>query len=79
MTKQREKRLRSYPQHLRSILEELIVKLIEGKTDNLDIKEMKGEWKGHKRCRKWTIRIIYEDIWGEIVIKKIDSRWDVYK
>jgi hypothetical protein len=52
MTKQREKRLRSYPQHLRSILEELIVKLIEGKTDNLDIKEMKGEWKGHKRCRK---------------------------
>ena len=62
MTKQREKRLRSYPQHLRTILEEILVKLIERKLDNLDIKEMKGEWKGHYRCRKGSIRIIYEDV-----------------
>jgi len=79
MTKQREKKLKSYPQYLRNILEELIIKLIERKFDNLDIKEMKWERKGHYRCRKWSIRIIYEDVWGDIVIKKIDSRWDVYK
>ena len=41
MTKQREKKLKSYPQHLRSILEELIIKLIERRFDNLDIKDMK--------------------------------------
>jgi hypothetical protein len=41
MTKQREKKLKSYPQYLRNILEELIVKLIERKFDSLDIKEMK--------------------------------------
>jgi hypothetical protein len=41
MTKQREKKLKSYPQHLRNVLEELIIKLIERKFDNLDIKDMK--------------------------------------
>jgi len=79
MTKQWQKRLQTYPKNIRTKIEQTIVALLQKQFDLLDIKEMKWERKGHYRCRKWDIRIIYQTEWEDIIIKKIDSRWDVYK
>ena len=79
MTKQWQKRLQTYPKNIRTKIEQPILALLQKQFDLLDIKEMKWERKGHYRCRKWNIRIIYQIEWEDIIIKKIDSRWDVYK
>ncbi|MCK9272882.1 plasmid stabilization protein [Candidatus Gracilibacteria bacterium] len=58
---------------------EIIEKIINGDTTGLDIKPLSGK-ENYFRCRIGNIRIIYtKNINGEIEIKKIGYRGDIYK
>jgi len=67
----------------RQIKNELInfLKRIEGENINVDVKKLKGSWKGFYRIRKGKIRIIFSvDYENKILfVNKIDFRGDVYK
>ena len=67
----------------RQIKNELInfLKKIEGENINIDVKKLKGSWKGFYRIRKGKIRIIFSVEYDNKVlfVNKIDFRGDVYK
>ncbi len=63
---------------------ELVKKLInflKGEEENIDIKKLKGDWKGYYRVKRGKKRIILKlDFDIKIVfIDKIDFRGDAYK
>ncbi|MCH8986591.1 type II toxin-antitoxin system RelE/ParE family toxin [Patescibacteria group bacterium] len=65
-------------------VKELVVKTIryfQGEDTNVDIKKLKGKWKGFYRVRIGRIRIITEfDFENSVVfIEEIDWRGNVYK
>lgn len=57
------------------------VKLLSGEKENLDVKKMKGEWKGFYRIRSGKIRMMLSiDIDTEVLyVERIGFRGDVYK
>jgi mRNA-degrading endonuclease RelE of RelBE toxin-antitoxin system len=57
------------------------VKLISGEKENIDVKKMKGEWKGFYRVRSGKIRIMLSiDIDTEVLyVERIGFRGDVFK
>ena len=52
-----------------------------GQTENLDIKKMKGAWKGYHRVRIGKIRMVLKMGFDKhtIFIDRIDFRGNVYK
>jgi len=48
---------------------------------NIDVKKLKGEWKGYFRIRKGRLRIIFsiETSHRSIYVERIDFRGDAYK
>ena len=65
---------------VRSQIEGFLKKL-RGEAVNIDVKKLKGEWKGYFRIRKGKLRIIFSlDTAGRsIYIERIDFRGDAYK
>jgi mRNA interferase RelE/StbE len=62
----------------------LVMKFINhahGQTENLDIKKMKGAWKGYHRVRIGKIRMILRADFNKhiIFVDRIDFRGNVYK
>lgn len=45
----------------------------------LDIKNLKGEWKGYQRMRVGKMRVIFCTSVEELLIYEIDFRGDIYK
>jgi mRNA interferase RelE/StbE len=45
----------------------------------LDIKNLKGEWKGYQRMRVGKIRVIFQINTDELLVYEIDFRGDIYK
>jgi len=45
----------------------------------LDIKNLKGEWKGYQRMRVGKMRVIFNTSVEELLIYEIDFRGDIYK
>lgn len=45
----------------------------------LDIKNLKGEWKGYQRMRLGKMRIIFQVNSEELLIYEIDFRGNIYK
>ncbi len=65
---------------------ELIIKAVKklsGHDGNVDLKQLKGEWKGYLRIRKNNLRIIFKVIEDEnlviATVINIDFRGSVYK
>ncbi len=62
-------------------LAQLAVKMLSGESVSLDIKKLKGAWKGFYRVRKGKLRIIvsfdFEKLF--IFIERIDWRGNAYK
>ena len=58
-----------------------VINHTHGQTENLDIKKMKGAWKGYHRVRMGKIRMILKiDFEKHIVfVDRIDFRGNVYK
>ena len=58
-----------------------VLKKLKGERINIDIKKMKGDWKGYYRIREGKIRLIIDINFNDlnIYIDKIDYRGDVYK
>ena len=58
-----------------------VINHIHGETENLDIKKMKGTWKGYHRVRIGKIRMIMKIDFNKrvIFIDRIDFRGNVYK
>ena len=52
-----------------------------GKSKNIDVKKMKGAWKGYHRIRIGKIRIVLKTDFEKhtIFIDRIDFRGNVYK
>lgn len=66
------------PIHYLLIIKTSIKKIIAWKTESLDIKPL--VWKKDTyRCRIWKYRIIYTIEKWIVIIRKIGSRWDIYK
>lgn len=59
-------------------LKEIVGDIYHNKFDWYDISSIKWN-KWHFRIRKWKIRVIFEKKSWKNIIKKIDTRWDVYK
>lgn len=58
-----------------------VLRYFQGEDINVDLKKLKGEWKGFYRIRSGRIRIIAEfDFDNSVVfIEKIDWRGNAYK
>jgi mRNA interferase RelE/StbE len=54
---------------------------ISGSNINIDVKKLKGEWAGHYRIRKGSIRVIIKvDIESRIIfVDIVDFRGNVYR
>jgi mRNA-degrading endonuclease RelE of RelBE toxin-antitoxin system len=54
---------------------------LRGEPVNIDVKKLKGEWKGYFRIRKGKLRIIFsiDNAGRSIYIERVDFRGDVYK
>jgi mRNA interferase RelE/StbE len=54
---------------------------LHGKDENIDVKKMKGDWKGYHRIRIGKIRIILKTDFEKriILIDRIDFRGSIYK
>ena len=52
-----------------------------GEPINIDVKKLKGEWKGYYRIRKGRLRIIFSigTSHRSIYVERIDFRGDAYK
>ena len=52
-----------------------------GESINIDVKKLKGEWKGYFRIRKGRLRIIFSVDTSHrfIYVERIDFRGDAYK
>ncbi len=57
------------------------LKKLKGENINIDIKKMKGNWKGYFRVRDGKIRLIISIDFNNsnIYLDRIDYRGDVYK
>ena len=57
------------------------VNYLYGHTENIDVKKMKGAWKGYHRIRIGKIRIILKTDFEKhvIFIDRIDFRGNIYK
>ena len=57
------------------------IKFFQGIDTNIDIKKLKGQWKGFYRIRKGKIRIIagFNFEYKAVFIERIDHRGNVYK
>ncbi|MBA4390170.1 MAG: type II toxin-antitoxin system RelE/ParE family toxin [Syntrophus sp. (in: bacteria)] len=58
-----------------------IINYAHGQTENLDVKKLKGAWKGYHRVRVGKIRMILKIDFDKhiIFIDRIDFRGNVYK
>jgi mRNA interferase RelE/StbE len=45
----------------------------------LDIKNLKGEWKGYQRMRVGKMRVIFQINADDLLVYEIDFRGDIYK
>jgi mRNA interferase RelE/StbE len=45
----------------------------------LDIKNLKGEWKGYQRMRVGKMRVIFQINTDDLLVYEIDFRGDIYK
>lgn len=54
---------------------------IRGESINIDVKKLKGEWKGYFRIRKGRLRIIFSIDTGSssLYVERIDFRGEAYK
>lgn len=54
---------------------------LHGKDENIDVKKMKGDWKGYHRIRIGKTRIILKTDFEKkiIIIDRIDFRGNIYK
>jgi mRNA interferase RelE/StbE len=54
---------------------------LHGKDENIDVKKMKGDWKGYHRIRIGKTRIILKTDFEKriIFIDRIDFRGNIYK
>jgi mRNA-degrading endonuclease RelE of RelBE toxin-antitoxin system len=52
-----------------------------GESINIDVKKLKGEWKGYFRIRKGRIRIIFtiDTSHRSTYVERVDFRGDAYK
>jgi mRNA interferase RelE/StbE len=57
------------------------LKKLHGETVNIDVKKLKGQWKGYFRIRKGKLRIIFsvDTGSGSLYVERIDFRGEVYK
>ena len=65
------------------IIEEikLVLRKFKGEDVNINVKKLKGEWKGFYRIRSGKIRIIAEFQFeqNQVYIEEIDWRGNIYK
>ena len=54
---------------------------LRGEPVNIDVKKLKGEWKGYFRIRKGKLRIIFSINMSSrsMYVERIDFRGDAYK
>lgn len=54
---------------------------LRGESINVDVKKLKGDWKGFFRIRKGSLRIIFsvDTTQGSIYIERVDFRGDAYR
>ena len=54
---------------------------LRGELVNIDVKKLKGEWKGYFRIRKGRLRIIFsiDTSSRSLYVERIDFRGDAYK
>ena len=54
---------------------------LRGESANIDVKKLKGQWKGYFRIRKGTLRIIFslDTSFKSLYVEKVDFRGDAYK
>jgi mRNA-degrading endonuclease RelE of RelBE toxin-antitoxin system len=54
---------------------------LRGEAINIDVKKLKGEWKGYFRIRKGRLRIIFslDTSYRSLHVQRIDFRGDAYK
>jgi len=54
---------------------------LRGEPVTIDVKKLKGEWKGYFRIRKGKLRIIFsiDNAGRSIYVERVDFRGDVYK
>ena len=52
-----------------------------GEDINIDVKKLKGDWKGYYRLRKGKLRIIFDMDFNNrsLFVEKIDFRGGIYK
>ena len=57
------------------------INYLRGRSENIDVKKMKGPWKGYHRIRIGKIRIILKTDFEKhsIFIDRIDFRGNIYK
>ena len=65
---------------VKSRIEDFIRKL-RGESINIDVKKLKGGWRGYFRIRKGKLRVIFSlDTAGRSVyVERVDFRGDAYK
>ena len=63
------------------VLAQKFINYSKGLEENIDVKKLKGEWKGFHRIRTGKIRIILKGDFKEksIFVDRIDFRGNVYK
>ena len=54
---------------------------LRGESINIDVKKLKGEWRGYFRIRKGRLRIIFSIDTNDrsLYVERIDFRGDAYK
>jgi mRNA interferase RelE/StbE len=54
---------------------------LQGGSVNIDVKKLKGRWKGYFRIRKRRLRIIFSIDTGSrfLYVERVDFRGDAYK
>ncbi len=57
------------------------LKKMRGQSINIDVKKLKGKWKGYLRIKKGKLRVIFSVNFKDRVlyIKRVDFRGKVYK
>ena len=69
-------------QRLKEKLKILLLAVEENGTipfQELDIKNLKGEWKGYQRMRVGKMRVIFQINTDVLLVYEIDFRGDIYK
>ncbi len=60
---------------------EFFLRKMKGEPINVDVKKLKGEWKGYLRIRKGKLRVIFSVDFRERVlyVERVDFRGKAYK